>query len=195
MNIPFYLRNEALNGAFLDGAFDSVMTQSNLVGLFGEAATRNRCEPFARHFARRTRHALTTMPAADNPYLWQLLRGRFPGKVVYPWLTAEPPSKMPVIEWEVQSMAAALQGLAEAFDYIHLSNILDWLAPDEARSTLELAWKALRPGGLVFIRQLNSSLDIPLLSTRFEWQDRLAREWHDRDRSFFYRKLYLGRKP
>jgi S-adenosylmethionine-diacylglycerol 3-amino-3-carboxypropyl transferase len=182
-------------GEFLDRAFDSVMTQSNLVGLFGEAATRNRCEPFARHFARRTRHALTTMPAADNPYLGQLLRGRFPGKAVYPWLRAEPPSRMPVIESEVQSMAAALQGVAEVFDFIHLSNILDWLAPDEARATLELAWKALRPGGMVFIRQLNSYLEIQSLNTQFDWQEGVGKELHEHDRSFFYRRLHLGQKP
>ncbi len=182
-------------GTFLDRAFDSIMTQENLVGLFGEAATRNRCEPFARHFARRTRHALTTMPAAENPYLWQMLRGCFPGTTVYPWLRAEAPSSMPVIESKVQSMAQALRGLAQAFDFIHLSNILDWLAPEEARSTLELAWNALRPGGMVFIRQLNSSLEIQSLNTQFEWQEGSAKELCQRDRSFFYRRLHLGQKP
>src|SRR5207249_10452662 len=39
-------------GRALDAAFDSVMALPNLVGLFGEAATRNRCEPFSRPFAR-----------------------------------------------------------------------------------------------------------------------------------------------
>src|SRR5258707_7376622 len=61
-------------GRTLDAAFDSVMALPNLVGLFGEGATRNRCESFSRHFARRTRHVLATLPAGDNPYLWQMLQ-------------------------------------------------------------------------------------------------------------------------
>src|SRR5258705_13576674 len=105
------------------------MSLPNLVGLFGAAATRNRCEPFSRHFARRTRHALASLPAADNPYLWQMLQGRFPEAIVYPWLNAASPDRMPEVEWTVTSMADALLGFLEAFDFIHLSNILDWLSP------------------------------------------------------------------
>jgi S-adenosylmethionine-diacylglycerol 3-amino-3-carboxypropyl transferase len=181
-------------GRTLDGAFDAVMTLPNLMGLFGAAATRNRREPFSRHFARRTRQALASLPAADNPYLWQMLQGRFPKGILYPWLSAASPARMPEVLWTVASMADALKRFREAFDFIHLSNILDWLAPDEARSALDLAWKALRPGGWTLIRQLNSNLDIETLGERFEWQDKSARALHIRDRSFFYGGLHLGRK-
>src|SRR5260221_108279 len=181
-------------GRTLDSAFDSVIGLPNLVGLFGEAATRNRSEPFSRHFARRTRHALATLPAADNPYLWQMLQGRFPPGVMYPWLNAAPPTRMPEVLWTVTGMAEGLQGRSEAFDFVHLSNILDWLGPREARSTLDLAWSALRPGGWTLIRQLNSSVDIRTLGKRFEWLDKPAAALHKGDRSFFYRGLHLGRK-
>lgn len=181
-------------GKTLDAAFDSVMALPNLIGLFGEGATRNRCEPFSRHFAGRTRLVLATLPAADNPYLWQLLRGAFPDGVAYPWLSAPKPVRLPEVQWTVGSMADALRGCREEFDMIHLSNILDWLSPEEARSTLESAWSALRRGGLAFIRQLNSSLDVPALGAHFEWQEGPANRLHLRDRSFFYRKLHLGRK-
>jgi S-adenosylmethionine-diacylglycerol 3-amino-3-carboxypropyl transferase len=181
-------------GKALDAAFDSVMALPNLIGLFGEGATRNRCEPFSRHFVGRTRHVLATLPAVDNPYLWQLLHGAFPDGVTYPWLGAPKPGRLPEVKWTVATMTDALRGRREEYDVIHLSNILDWLSPQEARSTLELAWGALRRGGLTFIRQLNSSLDVPALGTHFEWQEDLARELHVRDRSFFYRKLHLGLK-
>ena len=181
-------------GRTLDAAFDSVMALANLVGLFGEAATRNRREPFSRHFASRTRHALATLPAAENPYLWQMLQGRFPDAVAYPWLSATVSTRRPEVEWTVTSMAEALQGRTEAYDFIHLSNILDWLAPEDARSILALAWKALRPGGCTLIRQLNSSLEIETLGERFAWESKSAESLHSRDRSFFYRELHLGRK-
>ena len=179
-------------GQVFDSAFDDVMALPNLVALFGEGATRNRCEPFSRHFAQRTRHVLSSMPAADNPYLWYMLQGRFPPGIVYPWLTCSAPSRLPEIAWTVSTMVEALQKFPAEFDFIHLSNILDWLAPEEARATLDLAWKALRPGGCTFIRQLNSSLEIEKLGSRFAWQD--ATKLHERDRSFFYRRLHLGRK-
>jgi S-adenosylmethionine:diacylglycerol 3-amino-3-carboxypropyl transferase len=181
-------------GHALDAAFDSVMALPNLVGLFGEAATRNRCEPFSRHFARRTRHVLATRPAVGNPYLWQMLQGRFPDSSVYPWLSAALFRRMPEITWTVSDMASALKQNKELVNFVHLSNILDWLCPEEARSLLDLTWQALRPGGWTLIRQLNSNLDIPSLGVDFEWRNEAAEMLHNRDRSFFYRKLHLGRK-
>src|SRR6185436_13145686 len=94
-------------GGVLDAAFDSVMALPNLIALFGEGATRNRCEPFSRHFARRTREALATLPAAENPYLWQMLLGRFPDGACYPWFAAPPPSRWPEVRWSVAGMADA----------------------------------------------------------------------------------------
>ncbi len=123
-----------------------------------------------------------------------MLQGRFPNGIVYPWLNADAPARMPEVVWTVTSMAEALQNLPEAFDFVHLSNILDWLAPEEAWSTLDLTWKALRPGGCTLIRQLNSSLDIRALGERFEWENGSTQGLHSRDRSFFYRALHLGRK-
>jgi S-adenosylmethionine-diacylglycerol 3-amino-3-carboxypropyl transferase len=181
-------------GRALDIAFDSVMALPNLVGLFGEAATRNRCEPFSRRFARRTRHILATQPAAENPYLWQMLQGRFPDSCAYLWLTAPQPRRMPEVTCSISDMTTALKRQNEAVNFVHLSNILDWLSREEARSILDLTWQALRPGGWTFIRQLNSNLDIPSLGAGFEWQNEAARMLHNRDRSFFYRKLDLGKK-
>jgi S-adenosylmethionine-diacylglycerol 3-amino-3-carboxypropyl transferase len=181
-------------GRALDAAFDEVMALPKLVRLFGEEATKNRVEPFARHFARRTRHALATLPAAENPYLGQVLLGKFPEKITSPWLAAPAPARLPEAAWSCTVMTEALQASPSEFDFVHLSNILDWLPADAAHATLELAWSALRPGGWVFVRQLNSSLDIPSLGGQFVWQAEQAAALHARDRSYFYRALHLGRK-
>jgi S-adenosylmethionine-diacylglycerol 3-amino-3-carboxypropyl transferase len=182
-------------GRALDEAFDRVMDLPILVRLFGEAATQNRREPFARHFAGRTRHALATLPAADNPYLWQVLAGRYPPTVSAPWLTMPTPATMPEVTATVAGMDEALAAEPEVFDFVHLSNILDWLSPDEARRTLDRAAAALRPGGWVLVRQLNSTLDIPALGAGIDWQPGPAAELLARDRSYFYRALHLGRRP
>ena len=91
-------------------------------------------------------------------------------------------------------MTETLEGHREEFDFVQLSNILDWLSPENAARNLELAWQSLRSGGWIFIRQLNSSLDIPALCDRFEWHTKQAKAMHATDRSFFYRKLHVGRK-
>ncbi len=183
-------------GRVLDEVYDDVLALPNLVRLFGEGATQNPVEPFARHFARRTRATLATLPAADNPYLWLMLAGRLPDGVSLPWITEEPPEQLPEVVCTRGMMTDVLAGVAagERYHVIHLSNILDWLTPEEARHTLELTWRALRYGGCVFIRQLNSTLDIRDLGEGFHWNEVESEAMHRRDRSFFYRTLHLGVK-
>ena len=91
-------------------------------------------------------------------------------------------------------MVGALAERPGEFDFVHLSNILDWLDPDDARTTLDVARRALRPGGWTLVRQLNSTLDVERLGDGFEWHANRARRLHQTDRSFFYRALHLGRR-
>jgi S-adenosylmethionine-diacylglycerol 3-amino-3-carboxypropyl transferase len=182
-------------GRALDVAFDRVMALPNLVRLFGARATANRVQPFARHFAERTRHVLATLPAADNPYLAQVLLGRYPPGVSSPWLSAPRRARLPVCAWTVCDMVEAMKELPRAsFDFVHLSNFLDWLTPPEATQALDLADRVLAPGGMVFVRQLNSAVAIPAAGRRFTWDPVEAAALHERDRSFFYRALHIGRK-
>ena len=181
-------------GQCIDHALGEVMRRSNLVRLFGEAAVRNPAAPFSSHFRGRLRQVLATLPANDNPYLWQMLKGCYPSGSVPAWLAEPCPVRIPRVTWELGSMVDALADKPDAFDFVHLSNILDWLDPEDARTTLGLARQALRPGGWILVRQLNSTLDIERLGDGFEWHAARARRLHEADRSFFYRALYLGRR-
>ena len=147
-----------------------------------------------RHFAGRIRWALAHFPAADNPWLWQMLAGQFPPAARYPWFDAPAPAAMPKVTYTHATMDAALAGCGGNFDFVHLSNILDWLSESEARRTLELAAAALRPGGYTLIRQLNSTLDVRALGSQFDWDADVSADLHARDRSFFYTALHLGRR-
>lgn len=182
-------------GDALERAFDKTFDVRILACLFGRAATANPVEPFARHFIRRTRQVFAAMPAADNPFLWQLLAGRYPPGVTAPWLAqAQRVPVLPEITCSNDVMDEALATPpADGFDVILLSNVLDWLEPDEALVTLERAWHALRPDGAVVIRQLNSKLDVRDCGSRFSW-DPIGDWLHVADRSFFYRALHIGLK-
>jgi S-adenosylmethionine-diacylglycerol 3-amino-3-carboxypropyl transferase len=184
-----------LLGAAIDRAFDSIMALPNLIRLFGPDATANPAEPFNRHFARRTRHVLATQPAARNPWLWQLFKGAFPPGVTYPWLHAPAPARSPRIQLTTGSMLDTLRASEpDCCDLVHLSNILDWLSPAAARETLAAARHVLKPGGEVLIRQLNSTLNIPNAAPELHWRRELSQRLEETDRSFFYRRIHLGRK-
>lgn len=178
----------------LDEALASAMSLPNLVRLFGEEATRNPADEFWRHFGKRIRHAVRTLPTENNPFLWQMLLGRYPNGTLAPWLDLPQSPRMPNIQWVNCPMNHALANAQNAFDFLHLSNILDWLALEKARETLETSFRALKPGGMVVIRQLNSTLDIPRLGDMFEWQTAKANSLHGQDRSFFYRAIHVGKK-
>jgi len=181
-------------GRALDDAFERVLALPILVGLFGDGATRNPREPFASHFLRRARWAFAALPAATNPFLWQMLLGRFPPGCEHAWLRAPRQSTLPRVSWSIMPMMDALRTRAGDCDVVHLSNILDWLSPEAARATLDLAWGALREGGWVLVRQLNSTLDIPALGSRLRWQPEAGAALLARDRSFFYRAIHVGRR-
>ena len=178
----------------LDKALASAMSLPKLVELFGEEATRNPADEFWRHFGKRIHHAFRTLPTENNPFLWQMLLGRYPIGNPAPWLDLPQSPLMPKIEWANTPMNHALANAQNAFDFLHLSNILDWLSPEIARETLACSSRALKKGGMVIVRQLNSTLDIPQLGEMFEWQTKKSGALHDKDRSFFYRALHVGKK-
>ncbi len=177
----------------LESAFDRTMALSNLVALFGEDATQNPRFPFAQHFLQRLRWAIETLPARSNPFLAQLLTGRFMPEAPHRWIGLPSPTHMPAVQWDNTLMVPALRRNPRTFDLIHLSNILDWLTETEAKETLDTARAALRPGGIVIVRQLNSTLDIPALGEGFHWNRELSAALLKRDRSFFYREIFVGR--
>lgn len=182
-------------GKAIDKAFDEVMSQENLVKIFGEKATANRVQEFSRHFAERTRIYLSSHLASESPFIAQIFLGHFYQETRYPWLDLPIQQPKANIEFHQSMMHQYLQTTPkESFDVIHLSNITDWLSPEEARSTLSLAHHALKPGGVVVIRQLNSNLDLYSLGNGFSWDIQIAKELNHNDRSFFYRQLLVGIK-
>lgn len=186
-------RNEPLT---MEAAFAEVMSLENLVALFGNEATQNPKQPFHEHFTQRSRVALSRPFANENPFLSQLFSGSFARGFEYDWMQEK--SWTPLLvepEFVHSRMRDALEQItAGSVDFVHLSNILDWLAPDEAVAVLQSAHRVLKSGGKVLLRQLNSGLDIPALPSDFLWDTASGRDMAARDRSFFYPEIHLGAK-
>ena len=182
-------------GDALDAAFAAALHLENLVALFGEGATRNPRRPFHEHFIAQLRDITTRQAPAQNPWIWQIFTGKFPPAAPVDWLLDSSPV-LSAPEYFQGSMIEALgQAPERSIDFLHLSNILDWLSIEEAHQTLAAAHRALRPGGFVLIRQLNSSLDIPLLFPVLDWSSEEGRRLQLCDRSFFYPEILLASRP
>lgn len=162
--------------------------------IFGPTATQNKIRPFAEHFYNCLRPYAFSPLLADNPYLSQLLNGKFRHNC-YPWLTAQRPSKELKIKWSQASFELAIKSIPdESADFIQLSNILDWLTIEQATALLRQVQRVLSYGGLVLIRQLNSSLDIPTLNRQLHWDQQTSANLEQQERCRIYRHLHIGRK-
>ena len=168
-----------------------------LVKLFGEAATQNPSKPFSEHFYEQTSKFIkSSSQNLESPFLSQLLFGNFSAKP-YEWmgLPALNQSDLCDVNFQQTMMLKHLMGSPDSsYDFIHLSNILDWLSEVEATLLLKNAFRVLREGGGLIIRQLNSSLEIEKLTQEIHWDAELSQELLEKDRSFFYKKVLVGRK-
>ena len=182
-------------GSVLDEALERVMGLPNLVALFGHEATQNPRQSFHRHFAERVRCGVTAHPPSENPFLWQMLAGSFPPGMRYDWFESEAPLQAAphFVHGRMSDTLAVMP--EESADFVHLSNILDWLSEAEATECLRRAARVLRFGGMVLLRQLNSTLVIPALDSGLRWDTVFGAELHAQDRSFFYHAIHVGMRP
>ncbi len=171
-----------------------VFALPHLISLFGEAATQNPARTFRAHFLDQLFRAFSLFPAHSNPWLWSMLAHPGQGGPVPPWLELPRQEHLPTLHVVPTRMHDVLAGNEKRWDVIHLSNILDWLTPEQAQATLAAARAALKPGGWLGLRQLNSTLDIPALGGNICWDKAGAQELLQHDRSFFYSALHVGQR-
>ncbi|MCA8939182.1 MAG: DUF3419 family protein [Planctomycetes bacterium] len=177
-------------------SIQETMALPNLVALFGQSATQNPARAFAEHFVDVTLRALTTHHAAKNPWLFFMIGSSYfdhiPQYLLPPWIGLERPPHLPAIDFHNATMGSFLEEGESEFDFIHLSNVLDWANPEEAATLLSLVAKRLSPKGLVIVRQLNSSLDIESCGGSLQWDSSRGQALTTTERAFFYRRVLIA---
>lgn len=144
----------------------------------------------------RTRHALVALDPAENPYLHWILTGTH--AVALPWaLRAENFEKirgrLDRLEWHELTLEAFLEReRGVRVDKFNLSDIFEYMSPDNTAALLTRLANASRPGGrLAYWNMLAPRRRPESLAHRLRPRDDLASPLFLQDRAFFYSALIV----
>jgi S-adenosylmethionine-diacylglycerol 3-amino-3-carboxypropyl transferase len=148
----------------------------------------------ADRILQRTRHALTVLNPAENPYLHWILTGTHGGAL--PWaLRAENFEKIRTrldrLEWHELTLEAFLDresgGGASRVDKFNLSDIFEYMSLENTAALLDRLADASRPGGrLAYWNMLAPRRRPESLAHRLRPREDLARPLFEQDKAYFY---------
>lgn len=157
---------------------------------------------FADHFLSRVEHTLTRLPVADNYFLHQILTGRYPAHEA----EGVPPYLNPVGAEEISrrldhlmlvdgSFTAFLRQQPNAsIDAFALSNICEWLTPEQVDQLFAEVVRTARPGARVCFRNFVGWTAVPERWRDVVVEDRARGEdLMRRDRSLVQRRFAICR--
>lgn len=145
--------------AFVDGAWNTRRWRAMLAALLDRRMLRRFIDTEVADPSSSIRaeidHVLRDVPIADNFYVFYLLRGSYRSSDACPaWLKADNHARVAERVERLTPQTEALETYlarpdAGTFDGFYLSNIFDWMAPDEIERTLEKIIAVARPGARV----------------------------------------------
>jgi S-adenosylmethionine-diacylglycerol 3-amino-3-carboxypropyl transferase len=145
----------------------------------------------------RTRHALTVLNPAENPYLHWILTGTHAAAL--PWaLRPENFEKIRVrldrLEWHELTLEAFLEreraSGRSAIDKFNLSDIFEYMSPENTAALLVRIADASRAGGrLAYWNMLAPRARPQTLAHKLRPRDDIAAPLFQQDRAFFYSAL------
>lgn len=138
-----------------------------------------------------TRHALTVLDPAQNPYLqWILLGGHGPALpfALRPENFAPIRAHLDRLEWRRQSLEEfLLEAGPDTFDAFNLSDIFEYMAPERYHVLLEQLAASGRPGArLVYWNLLAPRRRPQSLAPQLRPLDQLSGRLFQQDKAFFY---------
>lgn len=141
----------------------------------------------------RTRHALTVLNPAENPYLYWILTGTHGAAL--PWaLRAENfdriRARLDRLEWHELTLEAFLEREGAGgvrIDKFNLSDIFEYMSAENTARLLERLADASRPGGrLAYWNMLAPRRRPEALAHRLRPREDIARPLFEQDKAYFY---------
>jgi S-adenosylmethionine-diacylglycerol 3-amino-3-carboxypropyl transferase len=150
----------------------------------------------ADRILERTRHALTELNPADNPYLQWILTGRHTTALPF---ALRPENFEPIrahldrLEWHAVSLEDYLgRGDDRAFDAYNLSDIFEYMSEENTHRLLRKLAARGRPGGrLAYWNMLAPRGRPEALAAQLQPLTDLAGKLHREDKAFFYSRFIV----
>ncbi len=148
--------------------------------------------PVAARILDRTRHALTRIPVASNPYLAYIVTGNFRPEALPLYLRPEHRDTIRARLSRVRIVEGPAETAEGVYDGFNLSDIFEYMSlEDHARVYAALVQRA-RPGArLVYWNMLAPRSRPATLAERVRPLETVALELHARDQAWFYQRLHV----
>ncbi len=150
----------------------------------------------ASRILARTRHALTALDPADNPYLCWILYGDHRHALPLA-LRAENfdciRDNLDRLHWHRSTLAEYLAAEPAArFDLFNLSDIFEYMSEAEYARQLQTLLASANPGARLVYWNMLAQRSRPLdLAARLQPRTALAQQLHAQDKAFFYSRLVV----
>ena len=173
-------------------AFETFFSDRLLETMFGPDATQHAERgSYPAYFRRAFERGLARDDAADNPFLHHVLLGRYLDRErsLPHFLTR------PAAEHRFELVEGRLDDTVDLadFDLVDLSNVLDWMKPDDVRDLFRKVGTEMRPGSTIIWRQLNNDRVLEgELRGPFTFDPARQDDLLRRDRSLFYSSVHVG---
>lgn len=187
---------DVIRHRYWPAAFASVFHNELLVAMFGPDAVQHaRPHSYPSYFRQRIELGLRAPDRNRNPWLHHVLLGHYREDEA-----AWPPY--------LQKRTSILQpftthgfGLLEVpsfapYDFVQLSNVMDWMDPDGCRALAERLKDELAPGATILWRQLNNNRDLTgHFAPAFAFDTERDASLTASERSLFYNQVHCGVRP
>jgi S-adenosylmethionine-diacylglycerol 3-amino-3-carboxypropyl transferase len=155
--------------------FRLLLARRSFARVYDPASLRYaRSSSFSEHFLRLAEHALTQLPVANNYFLHQMLTGRYPAAVaggVPPYLSergaaalATGVSSLSVVDGTYTEYLRSCSD--RSVTGFALSNICEWLSPEEIDELFAEVVRVARPGARLCFRNFVGWTTVPA-----RWRD------------------------
>ncbi len=174
-------------------AFATAFSDEMLLAMFGRAAIQHaRPGSYPGYFRQRLELGLVAADRATNPWLHHVLLGQYlEDRGAWPPFLQEPPRDrrpFPTLPCDLLRVASFAE-----FDFVHLSNVLDWMDDGACRTLAKRLGHELRPGAAVLWRQLNDPRDlVGCFGEAFTFDAARDAALAARERSLFYDQVHLA---
>jgi S-adenosylmethionine-diacylglycerol 3-amino-3-carboxypropyl transferase len=150
----------------------------------------------AEHLLRRARHALAELDPSENPYIWWILTGGHPRALPHalrPENFDAIRANLDRLEWHCKPIEElTAEEIGAPIDRANLSDIFEYLSPENTRALLERLADLSRPGARVaYWNMMVPRRGAEYLANRLRPLPALSERLFVEDKAFFYRDFIV----